>query len=124
MSEDDAVIKRIYDDPSDDDGHRVLVDRLWPRGMSKQRAAIDEWCKTVAPSTDLRKWYAHDPVRFDEFRARYADELADGDQASAFAHLRDLHQHGRLTLLTASKALDISEARVLADLLNEGTLAN
>ncbi|RIK14464.1 MAG: DUF488 domain-containing protein [Acidobacteria bacterium] len=112
-------VKRIYDDPSADDGARVLVDRIWPRGMSKERAHLDEWLKAVAPSTELRTWYKHDPDRWEEFGRRYEQELdGDGDQAEAFARLRTLQNEGRVTLLTASRAVDISEAQVLAELLN------
>lgn len=110
-------VRRIYDEPADDDGQRVLVDRIWPRSMSKERAQLDEWCKQVAPSTDLRTWYGHDPDKFDEFARRYRAELEDGERAAAFAHLKDLAKQGRLTLLTATKRSDISEAAVLADLL-------
>lgn len=107
-------VRRIYDDPAPDDGTRVLVDRLWPRGMSKERAHLDEWCKEIAPSTELRKWYHHDPDRFDEFTRRYRAELDEGEQADALAHLRGLADDGPLTLLTATKDPDISEAAVLA----------
>lgn len=110
-------VRRIYDPVLDDDGARVLVDRLWPRGISKERAQLTEWCKEVAPSTDLRKWYAHDPERYAEFARRYTEELQDQDHAAAFAHLRELAGAGNLTLLTAAKRSDISEAQVLADLL-------
>jgi uncharacterized protein YeaO (DUF488 family) len=110
-------VRRIYDEPSPDDGARVLVDRIWPRGMSKDRARLDEWCKQVAPSTELRTWYAHDPKRFAEFSRRYRAELAEPERASAFDHLRSLAAGGTLTLLTATKSADISEAAVLADLL-------
>lgn len=110
-------VRRIYDPPAADDGYRVLVDRLWARGVSKERAHLNEWCKDVAPSTDLRKWYNHDPERFAEFAQRYRTELHDPDHATAFAHLRELAQSGTLTLLTAAKRSDISEAQVLADLL-------
>jgi uncharacterized protein YeaO (DUF488 family) len=110
-------VRRIYDDPHADDGTRVLVDRLWPRGMSKTRARLDEWCRTVAPSTELRTWYHHEPERFDEFTRRYLHELADPEKAAALDHLGTLAQHSRLTLLTATKAPDLSEAAVLATLL-------
>lgn len=111
-------VRRVYDAPDADDGNRVLVDRIWPRGMTKEKAGLDEWCKTVAPSTDLRKWYHHDPDRFDEFARRYREELAEPERAEAFAYLRALAKEPKnLTLLTASKAVDISEATVLADLL-------
>lgn len=109
-------IGRVYD-PPDDDAARILVDRLWPRGLSKVKAALDEWCKQVAPSAELREWYAHDPDRFDEFRRRYEAELAAGEQADALAHLRELARDRPLILLTGSKALEISDAAVLADLL-------
>ena len=71
----DLEIKRIYDEPASADGHRVLVDRLWPRGITKERAHLDEWAKDVAPSTELRKWFSHDPKRMGEFRTRYLHEL-------------------------------------------------
>jgi uncharacterized protein YeaO (DUF488 family) len=113
-------IRRIYDPPRDDDGTRVLVDRLWPRGISKERAHLDEWCKVIAPSTELREWYGHDPERFAEFSRRYRAELGDPEHAEAFTHLSELAKTGTLTLLTATKAPQISEARVLADLLAPG----
>jgi uncharacterized protein YeaO (DUF488 family) len=110
-------VRRIYDEPSRQDGTRVLVDRIWPRGMTKGRARLDEWCKQIAPSTELRTWYAHDPQRFAEFSRRYRAELAAPERATAFDHLRTLARTGALTLLTATKQADISEAAVLADLL-------
>ena len=114
----DVQVRRIYDEPQTDDGTRVLVDRVWPRGVSKERAHLDEWCKDVAPSSELRHWYDHDPDRFEEFTTRYQRELDDGEPAAALAHLRELATAGRLTLLTASKAVDISQAEVLARLLD------
>lgn len=113
----DVVVKRVYDEASADDGTRVLVDRVWPRGVKKDAAHLDEWCKGAAPSTDLRKWYGHDEGKYDEFAQRYRDELSAGDQADALAHLRELAGDGRLTLLTATKAPRISQAAVLRDLL-------
>lgn len=110
-------VRRIYDEPTRDDGTRVLVDRIWPRGMTKDRARLAEWCKQVAPSTELRTWYAHDPRRFAEFSRRYRAELAEPERAAALDHLRTLAGTGALTLLTATKQADISEAAVLADLL-------
>ncbi|MEV4596938.1 DUF488 family protein [Amycolatopsis sp. NPDC049253] len=113
-------IARVYDPPGPDDGARVLVDRVWPRGLAKAKAALDDWCQAVAPSTELRKWYAHDPGRFAEFTRRYRAELtAPGPAADALAALRDRAAQGPLTLLTASRALDISQAAVLAQLLSE-----
>ena len=83
-------VRRIYDAPAVDDGARVLVDRLWPRGVSKERAQLTEWCKEIAPSTELRKWYHHDPAAFGEFTRRYLEELEDPERAAALEHLRQL----------------------------------
>lgn len=116
-TEHEVRLRRIYDEPSKTDGLRVLVDRLWPRGMSKGRAALDEWCKDVAPSTELRRWYGHDPQRFDEFENRYRAELDSGEAANALEHLRYLRSSQNLTILTATKDASISEAAVLVDLL-------
>jgi uncharacterized protein YeaO (DUF488 family) len=114
-------VRRVYDPPLPDDGQRVLVDRLWPRGLSKERAHLDEWCKQIAPSTELRKWYGHDPARYEEFAHRYRAQLDDPQRAAAFTQLRNLADKGPLTLLTATKRSDISEAAVLADLLSKPT---
>jgi uncharacterized protein YeaO (DUF488 family) len=111
-------VRRVYDDPLPGDGARVLVDRIWPRGMTKERADLDEWCKQVAPSTALRTWYGHDPERFDEFARRYRQELTEAERAEALAHLRGLATDRTLTLLTATRDADISEAAVLASLLS------
>ena len=110
-------VRRAYEQPEPTDGTRVLVDRLWPRGLSKARAALDDWCKNVAPSSELRTWYQHDPDRFAEFTRRYQQELHDPERADALAKLRSLVEAGPLTLLTATKQPEISEAAVLADLL-------
>jgi uncharacterized protein YeaO (DUF488 family) len=112
-------VRRVYEEPADDDGRRVLVDRLWPRGLSKERAHLDQWCKQVAPSPELRKWYGHEPDRFDEFTRRYRAELDAPERAEALAHLRELAASGRLTLLTGARRSDISEATVLAGLIGE-----
>ncbi len=95
----DIRVRRVYDEPSPEDGARVLVDRVWPRGMRKDAARLDEWAKDVAPSKELRTWYRHDPAKFSEFRRRYTAEL--------------------VTLLTATKDLHLSQAAVLAGLLRE-----
>lgn len=116
-SKHEVKVRRAYDEPERADGTRVLVDRIWPRGLSKEKAALDEWRKAIAPSTALRKWYGHDPERFEEFSRRYRAELDEPERADALAHLRDLAAHGTVTLLTAAKRADISEAVVLADLL-------
>jgi uncharacterized protein YeaO (DUF488 family) len=112
-------VRRIYDEARKQDGHRVLVDRLWPRGISRSKADIEEWCKQVAPSTMLRKWYGHDPSRFAEFRRRYRVELQSGEQADGLAHLRRLATDRTLTLLTASRDIETSAATVLAELIRE-----
>jgi len=110
-------VRRIYDDPSPDDGARVLVDRVWPRGISKERAHLDDWCKAVAPSTELREWYGHDPQRHSEFARRYKAELQQSEQAEALAGLEALAKRSTLTLLTATKDVELSQAAVLAQLL-------
>ena len=112
-------VRRVYDEPAGDDGARVLVDRLWPRGLTKARADLTEWCKEVAPSTELRRWYGHDPAKFEEFVSRYRAELQQPERATALQHLRELARIGPLTLLTATKDPDLSEAAVLAGLLRD-----
>lgn len=112
-------VRRAYEERVRGDGARVLVDRIWPRGLTKEKADLDEWCKPIAPSTALRKWYAHDPGRFEEFGRRYRAELEQPERAEALEHLRGLTKHRALTLLTATKHADISEAQVLADLLRD-----
>ncbi|WP_030269376.1 DUF488 domain-containing protein [Streptomyces sp. NRRL B-24484] len=110
--------RRLHDEPGPDEGTLVLVDRLWPRGLKKADAGFDEWLKTVAPSTELRRWYGHDPDRWTEFRRRYRAELAEPERAEALDHLRELAGRGPLTLLTASRQVEISHAAYLADRLN------
>lgn len=109
--------RRVYDQPEPDDGARVLVDRIWPRGLSKQAAHLQEWAKDAAPSTELRQWYGHDPDKFGEFRRRYLAELDQPEQRTAVGRLRELAADGPLTLLTATKDVQISQAAVLADYL-------
>ncbi|WP_330473055.1 DUF488 domain-containing protein [Terrabacter sp. C0L_2] len=112
-------MRRIYEPAEEQDGKRVLVDRLWPRGVKKVDAHLDEWSKDVAPSTELREWYGHEPAKFEEFSQRYLAELNDPARARALDHLRELASGQRLTLLTATKNADISEAAVLAAILRE-----
>lgn len=109
--------RRVYEETTPEDGTRVLVDRVWPRGMRKDDAHLDEWMRDIAPSTDLRRWYGHEPERFAEFRRRYHAELRDSGHRPAAERLRDLAGHGRLTLLTATKDVDRSQAAVLAEWL-------
>jgi uncharacterized protein YeaO (DUF488 family) len=118
MGRPEIRVRRVYDAPADDDGLRVLVDRIWPRGLTKAKADLAEWCKEVAPSTELRKWYGHDPAKFDEFTRRYRAELDQPERAAALRHLHDLAATQPVTLLTATKNPAISEAAVLADLLH------
>lgn len=111
-------LKRIYAPAAPHDGARVLVDRLWPRGVSKARAALTLWCKDAAPSTELRQWFGHDPSRWDEFRRRYRAELRHRD--AALAAIRDLAGHGPVTLLYAARDERHNEAVVLREVLLEG----
>ena len=115
----DVRVRRVYDPPDPADGHRVLVDRLWPRGLSKGAAALDEWAKAVAPSDELRRWYGHEPDRFAAFRERYGAELQAPERADVLAHLRQLADSGPLTLLTATRDVEHSQAAVLAERLRK-----
>lgn len=114
-------VGHAYDERRAGDGSRVLVDRIWPRGLSKEKADLDEWCKAVAPSTELRTWYGHDRELSGQFRDRYLVELDEPERAAAFDHLRALATRKNLTLLTATKQAEISHAKVLVDLLNESS---
>ncbi|HEY7346407.1 MAG TPA: DUF488 family protein [Gaiella sp.] len=111
----DIRLKRAYEPAEAADGYRVLVDRLWPRGISKERARLDEWARELAPSSELRRWFGHDPGRFDEFRRRYLLELAaHGDE---LAELRKRASAGTLTLVYAARDGEHNDAVVLADAL-------
>ena len=112
------ALKRAYEPVEPGDGLRVLVERLWPRGLSKARAHIDLWLKDVAPSTELRKWYGHEPARFAEFRRRYEAELAAEPARSALARLREMVERERVTLVFAAHDPELSNAAVLRDLLH------
>ena len=115
-------MKRIYDPPADDDGFRVLVDRLWPRGMPKEGAAVDLWLKDVAPSTELRKEFNHRPERFAEFSERYRAELDSNPAVETLLALAA--GHPRVTLLYAARDTDANNARVLLDYLVGGPPAD
>jgi uncharacterized protein YeaO (DUF488 family) len=108
------AIKRVYLPPEETDGQRVLVDRLWPRGLRKADAHVSVWLKEVAPSTELRQWFGHDPARWAEFKSRYAAELA---QNPALEKLRDLWAQGDVTLLYSAHDEAHNQARALADFL-------
>jgi uncharacterized protein YeaO (DUF488 family) len=112
--------KRVYESPADTDGARVLVDRLWPRGMTRH-ALLDEWLPDVAPSTALRKWFGHDPKRFAEFRRRYRAELRAN--SAALAPLRTLLKRGAITLVYAAKEERFNHAAVLAEFLQKSSRA-
>ncbi len=113
-----VALKRIYEQADPGDGTRVLVERLWPRGISKERAHVDVWLKEIAPSPELRRWFGHDPAKFTEFRHRYEAELARAPGKAALAHLRDLARQGPVTLVFASRDVQHSNAAVLRDLLS------
>ena len=112
-------VRRVYDAPSPADGARVLVDRVWPRGLRKDAAHLTEWAKDAAPSTELRQWYGHDPEKFNEFRRRYLDELSGRVQRDELGKLRALAATRPVTLLTATRDVDISQAAVLAQVLGQ-----
>ncbi len=112
------AIKRVYDAAAGPDGRRVLVDRLWPRGLSKDKAALDDWCKDVAPSDDLRRWFGHDPDKWDEFRKRFRAELDDNEDGWK-PLLAMAKKHGTLTLLYAARDEKHNNAVVLADYLEK-----
>ncbi|MFT3886801.1 MAG: DUF488 domain-containing protein [Arachnia sp.] len=109
--------KRVYEPAAEGDGFRVLVDRLWPRGISKDKAALDLWDKDVAPSAELRTWFNHDPARFPEFRTRYRAELDASGAATAL--LAQLNGHDRVTLLFGAHDEEHNQAVVLADYLRD-----
>ncbi|HEX9037491.1 MAG TPA: DUF488 family protein [Ktedonobacterales bacterium] len=111
-------VKRAYDEPAASDGTRVLVDRLWPRGLSKERAKLDLWLKDVAPSAELRLWYGHEPGRWQEFRRRYLEELRASPAREALARLRDLVNARMVTLVTAARDSERSDAAVLRETLS------
>jgi uncharacterized protein YeaO (DUF488 family) len=110
-------IKRIYDEPSDDDGYRILIDRLWPRGVSRIEAKLDEWDKEISPSTELREWFDHKEERFQEFEHLYREELKA--KAEELQRLKTLAKNEVITLLYAAKDSAINNAVVLKDLLTK-----
>ncbi|GAB2528179.1 DUF488 domain-containing protein [Paramicrobacterium agarici] len=110
-------IKRVYEDAAKADGFRVLVDRLWPRGVKKEAAELDAWLKDVAPSADLRTWWNHDPDRMDEFEQRYRSELDENDAVDELRGIVDTH--GSVTLVYGAKDTHVNHARVLRDYLRD-----
>ncbi len=111
----DIRIKRVYDPPSPHDGMRILVDRLWPRGLSRDKARVDLWLKELAPSTELRKWFNHEPEKWDEFRRRYLQELQQ--QPEALAHAIDAMGTGPVTLLFGAREARFNDAVALRDFI-------
>lgn len=111
-------VRRVYEPASEEDGSRILVDRLWPRGLARDAARLDEWLADVAPSATLRRWYGHDLRRFAEFRDRYRAGLEEPERADALDRLRAADDDGELTLLTATRDVDHSHAVVLAEALD------
>ena len=111
-------LTRAYEQPASSDGYRVLVDRLWPRGVSREEARLDEWAKELAPSAALRRWFAHDPARFGEFRRRYTAELAA--QEEKLGELRRRARNGTLTLVYGARDQEHNDAVVLAEILRAG----
>jgi uncharacterized protein YeaO (DUF488 family) len=114
----DVELRRVYDDDAlRGRGYHVLIDRLWPRGVSKADLPLDEWLKDVAPSTELRRWYGHDVDKFDEFARRYRAELREPPASDALEHLVDIASRRRLTLLTATRDVEHSAGQVLLQVL-------
>jgi uncharacterized protein YeaO (DUF488 family) len=113
-----VLLKRAYQPAARSDGYRVLIDRLWPRGVSKEQARLDEWAKELAPSTELRRWFGHDPALFEAFRRRYRDELVAQDKK--LRELRKRAREGTLTLVYGAHDNEHNDAVVLAELLRRG----
>ena len=111
-------IKRIYDEQAEDDGYRILVDRIWPRGVSKEKANLDEWNKDIAPSTELRKWFDHKEERFEEFKLKYRNELKEKEEQ--LNELRKIANSEPISLLYAAKSPILNNAIVLKDVLEKG----
>lgn len=114
------AIKRIYADIKQDDGVRILVDRVWPRGMSKEKAKLDYWMKEVGPSNELRKWFGHDPDKYPDFKDKYKQELADGEQKEELDKMKRIvkENHDQVTLLFSAKDEQYNQARVLKEILD------
>ena len=117
MTQTKLSIKRVYAEPSQEDGKRILVDRLWPRGLTKEKAKVDLWLKDIAPSNELRKWFAHDPKKWPEFEHRYIEELKTLSEPLAL--LRQETRHGKVTLLYGARDEEHNEAVVLLELLRK-----
>jgi uncharacterized protein YeaO (DUF488 family) len=118
----DVRIKRAYEPPTASDGYRVLIDRIWPRGVTREEANLDEWARELAPSSELRRWFGHDPTRFEEFRRRYTEEL--GGQQGKLRELRRRARKGTMTLVYGARDTKHNDAVVLAEVLRRGRRAS
>lgn len=107
-------LQRAYEDPQPDDGHRVLVDRVWPRGRTKAELRLDAWARDLGPSSDLRKWFGHDPARWTEFQARYRSELAEPERARALDALATIARKSRITIVYGARDQEHNQAQVIA----------
>ena len=114
----DVRMKRVYEPAASEDGYRVLIDRLWPRGVSRERAQLDQWDRELPPSRELRQWFGHEPSRFQEFRQRYIDELCS--KRPRIAGLRRWARDGTLTLVYSARDTEHNDAVVLAEVLRRG----
>jgi uncharacterized protein YeaO (DUF488 family) len=108
-------LQRAYDEPTPDDGYRVLVDRVWPRGRTKEHLRLDEWTRDLGPSTRLRKWFGHDPARWTEFQVRYRAELGDPGRSRTLDELAERARQARVTLVFGAQDTEHNQARVIAD---------
>ena len=119
MSRGTVILQRAYDEPTSNDGYRVLVDRVWPRGRTKEHLRLDAWHPELGPSTELRRWFGHDPARWDEFRSRYRTELAQPTAAAVLEDLAAVARRGRLTLVYGARDTEHNQARVIAAAIAE-----
>lgn len=109
--------KRVYEEPSEDDGYRILTERLWPRGVSKERAALDQWMKSIAPSQKLRKWFSHDPDKWEEFKDRYRKELFGSDAVNEMVEI--INNHDTVTMVYASKDEEHNSTVLLKEFIED-----
>jgi uncharacterized protein YeaO (DUF488 family) len=112
-------LKRAYEPPSPEDGQRVLVDRIWPRGVSKDELKVERWARDLAPSSDLRRWFGHDPARWAEFRERYRGELGQPDKQALLTEIADTARHSLVTLVYGAHDTEHNQAVVLKEMLEE-----
>jgi uncharacterized protein YeaO (DUF488 family) len=115
MTSSNIRLQRAYEDPRPDDGHRVLVDRVWPRGRTKAELQLDAWARDLGPSSGLRKWYGHDPARWTAFQTRYRAELAESERAQALDALASIARRGRITIVYGARDREHNQAQVIAD---------